>query len=154
MEGAHRSSRGWVSFLLSPPPSSLASLCPRNKSAPAVVPKRQLRTCDCLAYSGGLEPAPLSPAPGTQPAGSLAGHLLAVFPRSLSILVCCGLCWQKQKVCVWVGGSPEWRTKMAKSVPPPTQVPGAQEFLCIQRTPATELEIRKLLKPASDVHFT
>lgn len=43
---------------------------------------------------------------------------------------------------------------MAKSVPPPTQVPGAQEFLSIQRTPATELEIRKLLKPASDVHFT
>lgn len=59
MEGAHRSSRGWVSFLLSPPPSSLASLCPRNKSAPAVVPKRQMRTCDCLAYSGGLNPAPL-----------------------------------------------------------------------------------------------
>lgn len=113
MEGAHRSSRGWVSFLLSPPPSSLASLCPRNKSAPAVVPKRQMRTCDCLAYSGGLNPAPLPfSCPGNparrEPRGP-PSRCLSQEPKHFCLLR--PLLAEAKRGGGW---SPEWRTKVAE----------------------------------------
>lgn len=81
--GAHRSSRGWVSFLLSPPPSSLASFGPGNKSAPAVVPKQQMRTRGCLAYSlKQSEASTTFSCPGNPARREPPGRLLKVSPRS------------------------------------------------------------------------
>lgn len=89
---AHRFSRGCVSFLLSPPPSSLYSLCPRNKSAPAVVPKQQMRTRGCLAYSlKRSEASTTFSCPGNLACRELPSRLLKVFPRSPSFLFAAAL---------------------------------------------------------------
>lgn len=71
--------------MLSPPPSSLASLGPRNKSAPAVVPKQQMRTHGCLAYSlKGSEASATFSCPGNLARREPPGLLLKVFLRSPS----------------------------------------------------------------------